>query len=281
MKRKLAKDFQETASIILVAGRGSRMEGFNGNKTLLPLIPGESPYKGSQPILLHIIENLPSGPKALIVHYKKDDIIKATGGLGLYYCEQPELNGTGGALLAAEDFLTAQNCEHVIVTMGDVPFVKKKTYLRLIERLEEYGLMVLGFCPKDKRQYGVLEINRGNVQRIIEWKYWKDYSIAKQNELKVCNSGIYTARKQDLLRYMTVLASRPQIVHKEINGKAVALEEFFITDLIEYMVADGLSVGYLVAEDENETMGIDDLPALKKAQELFLNKNKNPSPEYD
>ena len=46
-------------------------------------------------------------------------------------------------------------------------------------------------------------------------------------------------------------------------------DNVIITDLIEYMVEDGLSVGCLIAEDENETMGIDDLFALKKAQEIF------------
>jgi len=33
----------KTASLILAAGRGTRMTGYEGNKTLLPLIPTESP----------------------------------------------------------------------------------------------------------------------------------------------------------------------------------------------------------------------------------------------
>jgi bifunctional UDP-N-acetylglucosamine pyrophosphorylase/glucosamine-1-phosphate N-acetyltransferase len=65
------------------------------------------------------------------------------------------------------------------------------------------------------------------------------------------------------------MASRPQVVHKEINGKITALEEFFITDLIEYMVDDGQPVGYLLAKDNSETMGIDDHAALQKAQAIF------------
>ncbi|MFC1891484.1 MobA-like NTP transferase domain containing protein, partial [Thermodesulfobacteriota bacterium] len=54
-----------TVSIIFAAGRGSRMKEYDGNKTLLPLIPDESPYKGTCPILVEIIKNLPPGPKAL------------------------------------------------------------------------------------------------------------------------------------------------------------------------------------------------------------------------
>ncbi|HSQ83816.1 MAG TPA: MobA-like NTP transferase domain containing protein, partial [Desulfobacterales bacterium] len=70
--------------------------------------------------------------------------------------------------------------------------------------------------------------------------------------------------------------SRPQIVYKEINGETTPIEEFFITDLVEYLMDDGKSVGYILAEDENETMGIDDHVALLKAQALFKSKTGVP-----
>jgi len=60
-----------TASLILAAGRGSRMEGFEGNKTLLPLVPEKSPFEGKQPILLHILNSLPVGPRAVVVNHKR------------------------------------------------------------------------------------------------------------------------------------------------------------------------------------------------------------------
>ena len=69
--------------------------------------------------------------------------------------------------------------------------------------------------------------------------------------------------------YLPILESRPQIVHKEVNGQITAIEEYFITDLIEYLVQDGKSVGYHLASDEIETMGIDDADALQKAQAIF------------
>ena len=48
-----------------------------------------------------------------------------------------------------------------------------------------------------------------------------------------------------------------------------SLQKNEITDLIEYMVADGRGVGYVVTEDEQETMGIDDLEALQRAQAYY------------
>jgi bifunctional UDP-N-acetylglucosamine pyrophosphorylase / glucosamine-1-phosphate N-acetyltransferase len=257
------------ASIIMAAGRGSRMQGYDGNKTLLPLVPGSSVFVGSHPILMHLMENLPAGPKALIVNHCKDQVMTTTQGTGAVYCDQPVLNGTGGAILAAGEYVNAQRVSHVIITMGDVPFVQKQTYDRLVDGLGTHELMILGFSPDDKKQYGMLEIEKGKVKKITEWKYWKDYPSARQDSLTVCNSGIYAARRSALVSYLPILASRPQIVKKKINGKMTDIQEYFFTDLIEFMVKDGKRVGLHVVDDELETMGIDDLAALKKAQTIY------------
>jgi len=259
----------KTASLILAAGRGSRMKGYSGNKTLLPLLPEKSFYEGRHPILFHILKNLPPGPKAVVVNHKKDDVIKATRDLDLTYHKQPELNGTGGALLAALTFLETEIYDRLIVTMGDVPFVEKNTYMELVRGLKDHALIVLGFRPKSRKQYGVLETNGNQVKKITEWKYWKKYPEKRQQELQIYNSGIYAAKKEVLLRYLPVLASRPHLVEKEVNGRLSSVKEYFITDLIEYMHDDGLPVGYILAEDEEEVMGVDDLAALTRAQEIY------------
>lgn len=263
----------ETASIILAAGRGSRMKEFDGNKTLLPLVPGKSFNEGNHPILLQILANLPPGPKAVVVNYKKTDVMDATRGLDITYCEQPELNGTGGGLLAARAFLEEHGCNQLIITMGDVPFVKSSTYDELLKKLEYKSLVALGFRPESKKKYGVLEIEGDQVRKITEWEYWKTYPEKRQQTLDICNSGIYAARKDDLIPYFSVLAAQPHRVQKRINGKPCEVEEFFITDLVEYMGDDGLRVGYILAEDEEEVMGVDDLRALTRAQELFRIRN--------
>jgi bifunctional UDP-N-acetylglucosamine pyrophosphorylase/glucosamine-1-phosphate N-acetyltransferase len=271
MRHKTPFD-SEIASIIMAAGRGSRMTGYEGNKTLLPLLSGNSTFEGTHLILHHLLANLPDGPKALIVNHCKEDVIATTCHLDITYCEQPVLNGTGGALLAAQSFIEAQSCSKFVITMGDVPFVQKTTYLRLVQQLELFDLVIVGFCPSEKKQYGVLETQGDLVQKITEWKYWKDYSAEKQANLTICNSGIYAAKKDILIKYLPVMASRPQIVYKEINGKTAPVEEFFITDLVEYLMDDGKFVGYILAEDESETMGVDDHAALLKAQALFKSK---------
>ncbi len=145
--------------------------------------------------------------------------------------------------------------------------------MEMVNGLKDHDLIVLGFRPKSKKQYGVLETDGNQVKKITEWKYWKKYPEKKQQALQICNSGIYAAKKEVLLRYLPVLASRPHLVEKEVNGRLSNVDEYFITDLIEYMYDDGLSVGYILSEDEEEVMGIDDLAALTKAQEIYESGN--------
>jgi len=260
----------ETASVILAAGRGSRMKGYTGNKTLLPLKPGKTAYEGTYPVIFNILSNLPPGPRVVIVNHAKEDVIAATKDLGVTIREQPELNGTGGALLAAAPFLETVTCDTLIITMGDVPLVTHGTYRELASALKDHALVVLGFKPESRKQYGLLEIEGDRVRKIIEWRYWNAYPEERKHALRVCNSGIYAVQIGILLRYIPVLASRPHVVHKEVDGRFKNVSEYFITDLVEYMYEDGLSTGYTIAADEEEVMGVDDPAALKRAQEIYM-----------
>ncbi|MFO7986849.1 MAG: NTP transferase domain-containing protein [Desulfatiglandaceae bacterium] len=260
-----------TASLILAAGRGSRMKGYEGNKTLLPLLPENGPYAGAHPILLEILKNLPSGPKGVVVHHHKEAVIAATHGLRISYWEQPVLNGTGGALLAARPFLENETFDHLLVTMGDVPFIRPETYLRLVQKLDHDDLSLLGFRTASRKRYGLLDTQGEEVKQIIEWEYWHRLSTAEQDRLQVCNSGIYAFRKAVLNQALSALASRPHFVTKTIHGEVCRVKEYFITDLIQYLHESGRRVGYLVADDSAEVMGVDDLQSLKKAQEIFRN----------
>ncbi|MDB9822784.1 NTP transferase domain-containing protein [Deltaproteobacteria bacterium] len=263
------KEKPKTASIIFAAGKGSRMKDFEGNKTLLPLIPDSSPFEGRYPILLHILNNLPPGPKALVVNYRKEEVIESTRSLDLTYCEQPVLNGTGGALLASREFINNHDYDRLLITMGDVPFVKPSTFDKLLSILRDCHMAILGFRTPNKRKYGVLEIDKGNVKKIIEWKYWSRYTCEKQEGLDICNSGIWAARKDEIIRFMDILEKRPHIVSKERDGIMVEVKEFFITDLVELMSEEGLKIGYAVSEEDDEFMGVDDLESLIIAQGKF------------
>jgi bifunctional UDP-N-acetylglucosamine pyrophosphorylase / glucosamine-1-phosphate N-acetyltransferase len=151
--------------------------------------------------------------------------------------------------------------------------VKRETYERLISRLDDQDFVVLGFKPADKAQYGLLEIRDEGVKRITEWRYWKEYPSEMQDRFEVFNAGIYAARKQPLLSYIKELEKRPHTVEKNRGDRMVVVEEYFITDLVELMANDGLAVGFSLAEEEQEVMGIDTKEDLLTAQRLFARKS--------
>ncbi|MHC1724700.1 MAG: NTP transferase domain-containing protein [Syntrophobacteraceae bacterium] len=256
------------ASIIFAAGKGTRMTGYGGNKTLLPLLPGATIYEGAQPLICEVLENLPPGPKGIVVNHLADAVQQATEGPEICFIRQPVTNGTGGALLAARDFLSSANADHVIITMGDVPLIRSASYQGLLDELGNCSLALLAFEPADRAQYGVLEMDRQSVARIVEWKYWKEYSPERLKELRFCNAGVYAARKNTLLDYLDCLESRPHVVTKERNGELVTITEYFLTDLVEMMRKDGLHIG-MIPVPEAEVIGVDTPESLKRVQGLY------------
>ncbi len=268
----IANHSGSVTSVVLAAGKGSRMIGFEGNKTLLPLLPqASSLYLGERPLLVEVLENLPAGPKGVVVHHFADAVESATRHLGVTYLPQPVTNGTGGALLACRGFLENTPCDHVLITMGDVPLIRPETYSGLLRGLDRNALMILAFHAKDRAQYGMLETAEARVLRVIEWKYWRDYPPALLARLQWCNAGVYAVRRPELLQYLERLAQQPHQVRKQRGERWVTVEEYFLTDLVEMMSSDDLGVGFVVTGEE-EVMGVDTPDSLRFAQAIYCER---------
>ena len=256
------------ASLVFAAGRGTRMKGYSGNKTLLPLIPAKSCYQGARPLIREVLDNLPAGPKGIVVNYQAEEVRRVTKGQGISFVYQPVTNGTGGALLAARSFLNSADADRVIITMGDVPLIRPATYYGLLDLLGRCELALLAFECKDRGQYGMIDMEGEQVTRIVEWKYWKDFPLEMQSSLRYCNAGVYAARKTTLLKYLDRMEKRPHDVRKQQNGEWFTLREYFLTDLAEMMNEDGLLVGMTPAPEE-EVAGVDTPESLEAVQKLY------------
>jgi bifunctional UDP-N-acetylglucosamine pyrophosphorylase/glucosamine-1-phosphate N-acetyltransferase len=264
----MAQQHVETTSIVFAAGKGTRMTGYGGNKTLLPLVAGKSRFEGERPLLREVLDNLPPGPKGVVVHHLADEVRKSVQAPDVDFIFQEETNGTGGALLSARTVIESVRTGNIIITMGDVPLIRPATYLKLLEMLERRPMALLGFEPRDRARYGMLEIDGGRVARIVEWEYWKDYLPEKQARLQYCNAGVYAARRPVLLEYMAELERLPHKVRKIRDGKETTIKEYFLTDLVEMMYARGLDVG-MIAVPEQEVIGVDTPESLETVQRLY------------
>jgi bifunctional UDP-N-acetylglucosamine pyrophosphorylase/glucosamine-1-phosphate N-acetyltransferase len=134
-----------------------------------------------------------------------------------------------------------------------------------VEALATLELVVLAFSPQDRARYGMLEMERDRVVRIVEWKYWHTYTASRQAELRLCNAGVYAARRLTLLGYLDRLAEQPHTVEKQRGDRLVTINEYFLTDLVELMSQDGLKIGVAIAPEE-EVVGVDTPEALGYVQ---------------
>ncbi len=262
---------RSTGSVVFAAGKGSRMTGYAGNKTLLPLVRGATLYEGRHPLLMEVLHNLPEGPKGIVVNHCADEVRAATQQLAVTHCHQPVTNGTGGALLAARGFIQSIHSESVVITMGDVPLIRRETYRHLTARLDISPMALLAFAPRERAQYGMLEVDGDRVLRIVEWKYWKDYPPEKQDQLKFCNAGVYAVQRPLLLQYLDLLEASPHKVSKQRGDRWVEIEEYFLTDLVELMSRDGIAVGMVVV-DEDEVIGVDNPESLERVQAEYAKR---------
>ena len=261
------------ASLIFAAGKGSRMIGYEGNKTLLPLVPGNSRFEGTHPLIREVLDNLPPGPRGIVVGHRAEDMRKALSAPGITFIDQPVANGTGGALLAAGDFIRSVDSDCVVITMGDVPLIRAATYDKLLGMLRTCDMALLAFEPKQRAQYGMLEMEGDAVARIVEWKYWSQFPAERREKLRYCNAGVYAANRKILLSYMEKLENQPHEVQKERDGKWTTIREYFLTDLAEMMHGDGLIVG-MAAASEDEVTGVDTPESLEAVQKIYAEKFK-------
>src|SRR6056300_1047518 len=114
----------DITTIILAAGKGTRMKVSDLPKVLVPL--------NKKPMLeyvLETVENLNSNNTVLVVGYMQDKIesyIDFNSFSNISYAIQSEELGTGHAVQQAEGLLINSNSQ-VLILCGDVPLLTEST----------------------------------------------------------------------------------------------------------------------------------------------------------
>lgn len=149
-------------AVVLVAGKSTRTFPLTATK------PKALLKVANQRILSHILDALEGKVKEVIfvVHYKKEMIQELYGSnyksMKIIYVEQKETNGTGHALLQAEE---AVGKAHFIVIVGDDYFDKRD-----IEILCKQKRALLAQEVEHPELYGVVNVNEKNELLVIDEK---------------------------------------------------------------------------------------------------------------
>ena len=232
--------------LILAAGEGTRMRS-RLPKVLHPL--------AGKPLLGHVIETARSiTPDEITIVYGHggEQVCNALSAPDLDWVEQAERLGTGHAVMQAIPQL--QRVDQVLILYGDVPLISGSTLVSLLAAIHSTDLALLTVDLPDPTGYGrILRDREDRVIRIVEQK------DASERELGICeiNTGIMAVRRARLEEWLGRL---------ENNN---AQKEYYLTDIIEMAVADGVNIHVVHPVCEEEVMGVNDRKQLAHLERYF------------
>jgi len=139
-------------------------------------------------------------------------------------CVQEKQLGTGHAVCSARAELSGYKGD-VLVIFGDQPLYTKETMKKLLrKRAEGYAVVCLGFRPQDPARYGRLIMDKGNLQRIVEYKDATD----EEKAINFCNSGMMCFDGAVLFDILAAISNEN------------AAGEYYLTDAVEVALRKGL-----------------------------------------
>jgi bifunctional UDP-N-acetylglucosamine pyrophosphorylase/glucosamine-1-phosphate N-acetyltransferase len=163
---------------------------------------------------------------------------------GVETVEQPQPDGTGGAVRAALPLIEA--AETVLVLSGDVPLIGVGTIAALLDAHTASGAAatMLTIELDDPAAYGrVVRAEDGSVEKVVEAKAAGDADPA-QLAIREINAGTYVFDAPPLAAALAGLS----------NDNAQG--EYYLPDVFPALRATGLAVAAHLADDLAVTMGI-------------------------
>lgn len=181
-------------------------------------------------------------------------------GAGLVFVEQTERLGTADALHRAEPILRGKS-ELVIAINGDMPLLRGETLSRLVNshRDSTFVMTLLAVNSQNPRGFGrLVRDEQGRITHIVEEAH------ASQEELQIneLNAGAYCFDASWLWQALPRLEASPK-------------GEYYLTDLVEMAARDGLEIGHVNADQENEKIGVNNRMHLAEAEAAMRERINN------
>lgn len=238
-------------AIVPAAGKGKRLQKISG------ALPKAMFHVGSRPMLEIVLENLSFiDPKDIfiVVGYGKEKILDYFGD-SYSYAEQTQQLGTGHAVMScAEAFREFDGT--VLITFGDMPLFRHDEMLRMCLQHQENGAdctLMTAENPNLKLWARVLRDERGAFQAIVEGKD----CTPEQAQIKELFSGVMAFNSRSLFSVL------PQV------GCANVQQEYYVTEVPELMVKQGMKVETYFTKDGDDLRGINTPEDLEVCQRIL------------
>lgn len=237
-----------SCAIILAAGEGKRMKS-DMPKVLHKVCGKEMVKRVIDTVRKSGIEDI-----NLVIGKGADKVKEATKDSNVSYSLQKEQLGTGHAVICSSEFLKHKK-GNVLIFTGDAPLMTEDTVRTLIKYQEDKNCDAVILTSKVENPYGYGRIVRdssGFVKKIVEHKDCNSEEL-RINEI---NSGMYSFNIEKLLDSL-----------KKINNNN-AQGEYYLTDVIEVLVNEGLRVGAVDAPFE-EILGVNSRCELARSEAIM------------
>jgi bifunctional UDP-N-acetylglucosamine pyrophosphorylase/glucosamine-1-phosphate N-acetyltransferase len=233
--------------VILAAGQGKRMQS-DLPKVLQPV--------AGRPLLQHVIDaarELSASDIHVVYGHGGERVRETLAAEHVTWALQAEQLGTGHALRQAMPAVPDDNL--VLILFGDVPLVQAATMQRLVEAAAGgEALGVLSVRMQDPTGYGRIVRDRaGTVARIVEHKD----ANQKERAIDEVNTGLMAASAKRMREWLARLC----------NDNAQG--EYYLTDVVVLAAKAGLKVNAILADDEDEVLGVNDKVQLAEVEAVY------------
>ena len=237
-----------TLALILAAGKGTRMRSAQA-KVLQPV--------GGKAMIVHLLETL----QELIL--ERTAVVFGYQGEQLRACIEPAWpqvqwiaqtvqRGTGHAVQMAMAEIV--QTERTLILFGDTPLVRASTLQRLLDASQKSGFALLSAVVDNPFGYGrIVRAADGSVSAVVEEK---DASET-QRAITEINTGMMVVARDILTTHL------PQLQNNNAQG------EYYLPDLVALHRAAGGRISAIIADDAEETMGINTRAQQAQAEAVY------------
>jgi len=232
--------------IILAAGQGTRMKSE---------IPKVLHKLAGKPLLEHVY-NAASQLKHSDIHvvygYGGDQVKTKMSHLEVNWVEQAEQLGTGHAVKLVMPDVAVDNL--VLILYGDIPLITTDTLKQLVDTAQDTGFGLLTSFLDHPTGYGrIVRDETGKLMQIVEEKDATD----EQRSITEINTGMMAVSANQLKHWVNALKNK--------NTQ----NEFYLTDIIEMAVKEGVSISTLTPNSFIEVHGINDCLQLSEMERYY------------
>ena len=232
--------------LVLAAGQGTRMKSE---------VPKVLHKVADKPLLEHVYDlaNTLDAERITVVYgHGGDKVLTALSHLPVHWVEQTVRLGTGHAVMQAKDYISDDAV--TLILYGDVPLLTRETTERLLKAVPQDGLAILTIHLEDPKGYGrILRNAQGDVVRIVEERDCSDL----ERKIHEGNSGILAVSGARLKQWLERL------------GNQNAQGEYYLTDIVELAVTDGVAVTSTCSADPDEVLGVNDRQQLAHLERVY------------